>query len=340
MFPHLRANLFLVAATLLISAVVYPFALWGVGQTILPTKANGSLVRDEAGQPIGSRLIAQPFTGDEYFQPRPSAVSYNAAASGASNWSASNYLLRDRVARILGPIVKYRGGARTGQLVAPDLEAWFRNDRYQGQKGIVAQWALAHPTLAQNWVKADQQNEQYVAAWRAQHPVDVAQWLREKPDLPEPTSADLAVLFFTHFSHTSPGTFPALVTARDMAGKEVKQIRPVQSGSEIQSTFFDMWRQEHPEVDLEPVPADMVMASGSGLDPHITLQNALYQLDRVASKWSTLTNRGCTEIHHEIKELLHQHAEAPLAGLAGVDLVNVLEINLALKNRYHPAQSR
>ena len=74
---------------------------------------------DADGTPIGSRLIAQPFTEDEYFQPRPSAVSYNGAASGATNWAASNYLLRDRVARMLGPIVKYRSGSKKGEPVGP-----------------------------------------------------------------------------------------------------------------------------------------------------------------------------------------------------------------------------
>ena len=45
----------------------------------------------------GSRLIAQPFEGAKYFQPRPSAVGHNAAASGGSNLAASNPLLRDRM---------------------------------------------------------------------------------------------------------------------------------------------------------------------------------------------------------------------------------------------------
>ena len=58
------------------------------GQTLFPSQADGSLIVGPSGKAIGSRLIAQPFTGDEYFQPRPSAVSYNAAASGASNWGA------------------------------------------------------------------------------------------------------------------------------------------------------------------------------------------------------------------------------------------------------------
>src|SRR6516225_444453 len=126
MLSHLRATFLLLVATLILCCGVYPLALWAVGQTLFRDQAEGSLVKDKDGKVIGSRLIAQPFTGDEYFQPRPSAVSYNAAASGASNWAASNYLLRDRVARALGPIVKYRNGPKNGQRAAPDIETWFQ----------------------------------------------------------------------------------------------------------------------------------------------------------------------------------------------------------------------
>jgi K+-transporting ATPase ATPase C chain len=40
-------------------------------------------------------------------------------------------------------------------------------------------------------------------------------------------------------------------------------IEPVKEGTDIQSTFFDMWRQEHADADLEEVPAHMVMASNA-----------------------------------------------------------------------------
>ena len=91
-----------------------------------------------------------------------------------------------------------------------------------------------------------------------------------------------------------------------------------------------MWLQEHPDVDLVEVPADMVMASGSGLDPHITLKNARYQLDRIVDAWAEKTKADKAEIRKAIEILLIQKAEAPFGGLAGVDLVNVLELNLAL----------
>src|SRR5262249_51871367 len=124
MSAHIRANLWLLVLSIVICSILYPAALLGIGQTIFREKANGSLVFDKDGKVVGCKLIAQPFTADEYFQPRPSAASYNGAASGASNWGANNYLLRERVARLLGPIVKYRDGPRKGQPLGPDIESW------------------------------------------------------------------------------------------------------------------------------------------------------------------------------------------------------------------------
>jgi potassium-transporting ATPase KdpC subunit len=336
---HLRANLWLLFWTLVICSGLYPAVLWTVGQTVFSHEAQGSLV-NKAGEPsrsekeaVGSRLIAQPFTADEYFQPRPSAASYNAAASGASNWAASNYLLRERVARQLGPLVKYASGAKKGQLVAPDIESWFQKDRFGGTPGIVAQWAQAHAAVAQNWVKADKLNPDYVVRWQEKYPDEVAQWLKENPGTPAPRPEDLAVPFFVSYSRSHPGTFPSAAENKTADGKTEKRIEPVKDGTDIQGIFFEMWRQEHAGADLEPVPADMVMASGSGLDPHITLKNALYQLDRVAAKWAEKTKREPAQVRAEIDALLHGMAEAPLGGLVGEPLVNVLEVNLALRKR-------
>jgi K+-transporting ATPase ATPase C chain len=340
MREHLRANLWLLLFSVVLCCLLYPLALWAIGQTAFRSQADGSLLGKD-GKPVtraedavGSRLIAQPFTGKEYFWPRPSAVSYNAAASGASNWAASNYLLRDRVARILGPIVKYRSGTKKGQLVGKDIESWFHKDLYQGKPGIVAQWAEAHPALAVNWVKADKLNADYVTDWQQAHEKEVAEWVKEHPETPNPEPTDLAVLFFKAYSESSPGTWPKIVEHRSADGQTEKHVEPVEEDDEIQSVFFDMWRQDHPKADLEDVPADMVMASGSGLDPHITLANALYQLDRVADERAQQTKQPVEKVRKEIENLLRSRAESPLNGLAGVPLVNVLEVNLALNNLY------
>jgi len=336
MVKHLRASLWLLLFSVVILCVLYPLVLWGIGQTVFRDKANGSLVLDKNGAPIGSLLIAQPFSADEYFHPRPSAVSYNGAASGASNWGASNPALRDRVARALGPIVKYSGGPKKGELVAGDIEAWFQQDKFQGKPAIVAQWADAHSSQAQAWVgatfdpKSPTPPQQYVLDWEKSHPDVVAKFKTDNPDHQDPAPADLAVVFFETFSKENSGKFPSAVTKTGADGKSTTTIEPTKDGTDIQSIFFDMWVSDHPDAQLQQVPADMVMASGSGLDPQITLDNALYQLDRVAAARATKTKQDRSQVRQQIEKLLQEKAEAPLNGLVGVKLVNVLEVNLAL----------
>jgi K+-transporting ATPase ATPase C chain len=83
-----RAVLFTVVMMLLVGG--YHLVLWGFGRVAFPAKAEGSLIRRSNGSILGSRLIAQNFVGNEYFHPRPSAVDYNAASAGASNYGPSN----------------------------------------------------------------------------------------------------------------------------------------------------------------------------------------------------------------------------------------------------------
>ena len=95
-----------------------------------------------------------------------------------------------------------------------------------------------------------------------------------------------------------------------------------------------MWREDNPDADLQDVPGDYVTASGSGLDPHITLENAEFQLDRVASKWAEDLKRDPTQVRGEIDQILRENASAPWWGLAGEEFINVLEVNLELTKRY------
>ena len=83
--------------TFVLCAVAYPAATWGLGQAFFPRQAEGSLVMD-GDRIVGSELIAQPFPSDRYFHPRPSAVDYNAMASGGSNLGSKNPDLRSKVA--------------------------------------------------------------------------------------------------------------------------------------------------------------------------------------------------------------------------------------------------
>ena len=333
MTRYFSKSLLLFAFVVPIVCGIYPLTLWAIGQVFFPFQAEGSIIKGPDGKPVGSALIAQPFTKDEYFWPRPSAASYDATASAPSNLAASNYALRDRVARALGPIVKYGDGPKKGQLVGPDVEAWFQQDKFGGQPHIVAQWADAHNSIAQAWVATDPTHGPYVDDWTKKHPDLVAQWKKDNPGTPDPKAADLAVVFFETFSKENPGKFPSAVQHQD-GGKTVTTTEAVNQGSDIQSIFFDMWRLDHADAPLENVPADMMTASGSGLDPHITLQNAEYQLDRVVQKWAADTKRAPKQVRDEIELMLSQNASAPLGGLFGEKLVNVLQVNLALRQQY------
>ena len=59
------------------------------------------------------------------------------------------------------------------------------------------------------------------------------------------------------------------------------------------------------------------MASASGLDPHITFQNAEHQLDRVSSKWAANLKRDPSAVRKEIEKMLQENGSAPWFGLAG-----------------------
>ncbi|PPG49413.1 potassium-transporting ATPase subunit C [Rathayibacter sp. AY2B3] len=84
----------MIVLTVLLGAA-YPLAVLGIGQLALPAQANGSLLRQD-GAVIGSSLIGQSFTDadgaplPEWFQSRPSAAGYDAAASTGSNLGPEN----------------------------------------------------------------------------------------------------------------------------------------------------------------------------------------------------------------------------------------------------------
>lgn len=74
--------------------------------------------------------------------------------------------------------------------------------------------------------------------------------------------------------------------------------------------------------NTQPIPVDLVTSSGSGLDPHISVAAALYQIPRVA--------RARQLSEEQVRQLVHQFTEGPTFGILGEARVNVLRLNLAL----------
>jgi len=104
-FRELIRGIRLTLVLWVLTAVIYPCVILLVGQLpFLQSQANGSLVVNLEGQPVGSVLIGQPFNSERYFQSRPSTVEYSTGKeaaptgiSGASNLAPSNPELLKRI---------------------------------------------------------------------------------------------------------------------------------------------------------------------------------------------------------------------------------------------------
>ncbi len=193
MLTQLRPALILLIALTLITGVIYPLLVTGLAQAAFPSQANGSLIYNQDGRPVGSTLIGQPFSDPKYFWGRLSATGtfpYN--AFNAENLTASS-------------------GSNLG-----------------------------------------------------------------------PTSQALL----------------------EAAQGRVETLHAADPGN------------------TAPIPVDLVTASGSGLDPHISPAAALYQVGRVARA------RNLSE--EVVRQLVADHTEGRTFGILGEPRVNVLQLNLAL----------
>jgi K+-transporting ATPase ATPase C chain len=233
----LRAVRMLLILTIL-SGVLFPLALFGLGQALFPSQANGSLITNRHGQSIGSSLIGQQFTSLGYFQGRPSAVSYNAAGSGGSAIGPTNPQLLT--------------GNGTEVTVAP------------GQAPPVGSTPV--------------------------------------PGKPN-----------TYFV---PGSYLGVIT------------------------YARLFRMENGLPPDMPLPADIVTASGSGLDPDISPAAALLQVNRIVAFRKKLGGKNSAITVDGVNALINREIEWPQLGFLGEPRVNVLDLNRALDAQYGPLQSK
>jgi potassium-transporting ATPase KdpC subunit len=112
MLKELRPALVLIALFTVLTGLIYPFIMTGIAQVVFPHQANGSLVLKD-GNVIGSELMGQAFTSDQYFHGRPSATvapdpadptktvdaPYNAANSAGSNLGPTSKALIERITK-------------------------------------------------------------------------------------------------------------------------------------------------------------------------------------------------------------------------------------------------
>lgn len=109
--PVWMTSLRFTLVTTLILGLAYPLAITGVAGVLFPRRAAGSLILRD-GKVIGSELLAQSFTSDKYFHPRPSAAGngYDATASGGTNLAQSSRALVDRVQGSIDALSKENPG--------------------------------------------------------------------------------------------------------------------------------------------------------------------------------------------------------------------------------------
>ncbi len=141
------AILFTLVTTLLFG-IAYPLAMTVIAGFIFPHQANGSLILQN-GQVIGSELIAQSFTSDRYFHPRPSAAGngYDATSSGGTNLAQSNAKLATRIQGDIDALQKKNPGkpvpidmvTTSGSGLDPDItpdNAFYQAPRVASARGI------------------------------------------------------------------------------------------------------------------------------------------------------------------------------------------------------------
>lgn len=148
MFTDLSATLRMSLASIIVCVIGYGGFTLGAAALIAPETRLGQLIEID-GQIVGSRQVAQAFTRPEYIWPRPSAVDYAADATGGSNLSPANPLIRERTTGLLASLGATPENPAPAELVLAsgsgldphitEAAALFQADRVAQARGISAE---------------------------------------------------------------------------------------------------------------------------------------------------------------------------------------------------------
>jgi potassium-transporting ATPase KdpC subunit len=127
--------------------------------------------------------------------------------------------------------------------------------------------------------------------------------------------------FWSRLSTTSPYAYNASAST----GSNYGPLNPALQDA-VNKRVLDLRKMD--SLNTQPIPIDLVTASASGLDPHISISAASYQAARVAR------TRGLSE--QQVRAILNQYTEGRIFGILGEPRVNVLQLNLALDDFQNP----
>ncbi len=293
-------------------------------------QANGSLLRKDGSftsnpddpQIVGSALIGQNFSAPQYFHPRPSAAGngYDATASGGTN---------------LGPLSDKLINGVTATAPAPAPTTAAATDTAPATVASTgtapaSQAAASAPDTSPAAASAPATGPALASA-PASAPATA-------PAIVETLSYDGVRLRAIHYAVDNNIAFKLYTLKLDDNGNTVSKTEvPIakfedKDGNLLDTALVDAF--PHPQSDTPdklpliasdfatPIPADAVTASGSGLDPHISPDNAELQKARIA-KARNISPEA-------VEKLINQYTDGPSLGIFGDPGVNVLRLNLAL----------
>ena len=304
---HLRASIGVTIILGIICCGVYPLIVWGIAQLVFPAQANGSLVKKDGSyttkdeEAVGSALLGQNFSLPGYFHPRPSAAGsgYDPTSSGGSNLGPlSDKLINGATQPATQPTTAPAVAATT--TTAPTSEP-------------ATPPAVASATTAPSTQPAETLAFDGIRLRTIQYASDNGLSFKLYNVAPDGSRTEVPLSKFQD----------AQGNLNDVALVDAFPHPPADAADRTVLVAGEFHKSDGSVV---LIPGDAVTASGSGLDPHITPDNAVLQTQHVADARHISSD--------QVKAIVDQYTDGPDLGILGDAGVNVLRVNLALDAKY------